>query len=159
VLIGLFAAAVGAACDGVEDPDITVNAGGSAGQSGSGGTGGAGTGGTGGAGTGGTGGQGGSAGDAGNANTVCSEGDRSCGGPGNNTVRRCVADAWVEGETCSGSTPVCNGGTCAGLRLQGGFEAFGTRPSEGTTYVLKAQSLGLAPRVCNTDLCVTGGVR
>lgn len=101
---------------------------------------------------------GGHGGDGGIPTNPCEDGNVGCGGPNNNTALRCVQGRWTEGEVCGGSTPVCNGGACAGMRLLGGIHTLGGQPSS-TSYVLEAQSLGGAARTCNSDLCVTGEIR
>ena len=88
---------------------------------------------------------------------ACDEGTRQCSG---DTPQLCQDGAWVDQTACGGTTKVCTGeGVCASFRLlSGGIGTFGPRPAESGNYVLKEQSLSAAPRACNDDFCVTGGL-
>ena len=138
-------AALLVACSLSDDPELSPRdrPDGGAGQSGEGGRSG----------------EGGTSGSAGSGNPECSDGELSCGGVNGNAILRCMDGKWTEREVCGGSTPVCNDGTCAGLRIHGGLQSFGVRPAEHPSFVLKAQSINIAPRACNADLCVTGELR
>lgn len=87
----------------------------------------------------------------------CDEGTRQCSG---DTPQLCEGGAWVDQAACGGTTKVCTGeGVCASFRLLGGgIGTFGPRPAESGNYVLKEQTLSAAPRACNSDFCVTGGL-
>lgn len=89
---------------------------------------------------------------------ACEEDARQCSG---NTPQLCEDGVWVDQAACGGATKVCTGeGVCAAFRLlSGGIGTFGVRPAESGGYVLKEQSLSAAPRACNDDFCVTGGIQ
>jgi hypothetical protein len=89
---------------------------------------------------------------------ACEEDAGQCSG---NTPQLCKKGVWVDQAACGGATKVCTGeGVCAAFRLlSGGIGTFGVRPAESGGYVLKEQSLSAAPRACNEDFCVTGGIQ
>jgi hypothetical protein len=126
-----------------------------AGSGAAGGAGGAGSGGVGG-GTGGSSGTAGSAGTGGTGGTGgCSAGERRCQG---DLPQTCDQNGqWLDGTRCASPTPTCSGGICAPFRLSGGINPLGVRPAAGAMR-LKDDALEQTPRLCNTQLCVSGGI-
>ena len=88
---------------------------------------------------------------------VCMESMRRCDA---STPQVCEGGEWVSQEPCAGATKACTGaGVCAAFKLrQGGLDAFGKRPTETPSHVLKQQSLSAAPRACGTKFCITAVV-
>lgn len=100
---------------------------------------------------------------AGGADTdgVCAAGERGCNG---DTPQVCQAGVWIAEAPCDATTQACTGaGICAAFRLtDSGIGTFGARPAEpiaGAKLILKLQTLTAAPRVCNSELCITGDLR
>jgi hypothetical protein len=116
-------------------------AGGAGGSAGSGGVGG------------GTGGSSGSAGTGGAGG--CSAGERRCQG---DLPQSCDQNGqWLDGTRCTPPTPTCSAGICAPFRVRGGINPLGVRPAANAIR-LNDEALEHTPRLCNTQLCVSGGI-
>jgi hypothetical protein len=66
---------------------------------------------------------------------------------------------WKTETPCGGAEPICNGGTCGGVRLRGGIGTLGPYGAPAGTVRLRTGALELAPRLCADNVCVTGGIK
>jgi hypothetical protein len=89
----------------------------------------------------------------------CLSGARRCA-PGD-VPEECTGGTWTTMTPCSGSTPVCTGGTCAALRVTGALVTLGA-PSPSAGFRLREQALERSARACalvkGAQLCVSGGI-
>jgi hypothetical protein len=65
---------------------------------------------------------------------------------------------WKDDVPCGGATPVCNSGTCSGIRLHGGIGTLGTYATPAGGVRLRWGGFELAARTCSGNVCVKGGI-
>jgi hypothetical protein len=115
------------------------------------------------AGSGGGGGDGGAEGSGGTGTggaSGCQTGQTRCGQ--NDTIETCEGGSWATGTQCSGTTPLCTNGTCAAVRLHGGFVSVGGS-SEFNSVRLVDQGFDELPTKCGSvngdTVCLKGALR
>jgi len=89
----------------------------------------------------------------------CTTGEARCVG---DTPQACVAGEWVDGEPCSGATPVCTNGLCGAFHLFGGMVTVGGFGAGGSIRLVD-HGLEYTTTSCGVvddqNVCVTGGIR
>ncbi|HEY4159025.1 MAG TPA: hypothetical protein VGM29_13040 [Polyangiaceae bacterium] len=80
-----------------------------------------------------------------------------------NTPSQCINNTWTPQTPCSGQTPACSNGICAGAKLTGSIVTAGMAVLSNASVRLAEHGLEYTPTICGNlpggTVCVSGGLR